>query len=168
MLIYAKVGVGQESKSFADLCCFNMLRRFFSSNRFRFADAGGFVFFRIGLVSIAAVNNFCRRSIAAVLFAICVRWRCEMTLIVPCLLMREESCFDMRFFCVSERLGEFTRSKMSVAFVLTLFTFCPPGPLLREKVKVSSFSGIIMSFLIFVINSLILAFSCCSFYWQSG
>ena len=48
----------------------------------------------------------------------------------------------MRAFCVSERLADARTSKNSVIRVLTLLTFWPPGPLLREALKTSSFSAI--------------------------
>ncbi len=40
----------------------------------------------------------------------------------------------------SRRLGELRRSNQRVIRLLTLLTFCPPGPLLREAVYTNSFS----------------------------
>ena len=58
--------------------------------------------------------------------------------------MRVWSFLRIWFFWSSVREGEFCRSKRRVTRVFSLLTFWPPGPLLREKRKVSSFSGIVM------------------------
>ena len=107
----------------------------------------------MGLVSIAELNNSRSRSTTALRFAFCVRYRCEITRITPSLLARHASRFSIRFFCTSDRFVEFAKSKSSVTRVLTLFTFCPPGPLLRENLNTSSFSEIKMSPLISIISS---------------
>lgn len=47
----------------------------------------------------------------------------------------------MRCLSSSRRLGEWRTSNQRVILLLTLLTFCPPGPPLREAVKINSFSG---------------------------
>lgn len=49
----------------------------------------------------------------------------------------------IRPFSLSVRLAEARILNRTVTLELTLFTFCPPGPLLRDAVKVNSFSGIV-------------------------
>lgn len=49
----------------------------------------------------------------------------------------------------SRRLGELRTSNQRVIRLLTLLTFCPPGPLLREAVKISSLSGMEIRCVIF-------------------
>jgi len=129
------------------LCCFRRPRRFFSSNRRSFCAFGTFVFFRTGFLASAALNSSTSRSLTAVRFAFCVRYRCETTRITPSLLARVLSRSSIRVFWLSEKLSHPATSKKSVIRVLTLFTFCPPGPLLREALKTRSSSEIKMPFL---------------------
>ena len=130
----------QNSKSFSTLCLFNVLRRFFSSSRLSRAYCGTAVFLRIGLVLNASLNSSHNRSTAALLFAFCVRYLCEATLTTPSLFARVLSRFSIRLFCDSEKLPHFATSNRTVTRVLTLLTFCPPGPPLRENLKTSSSS----------------------------
>jgi len=125
-----------------------MLRRFFSSNRRLLTASGTLVFFRTGLVFSASLSNSPSRSTTIARFAFCVRYRCETTLIWPCLLTRVASRLSIRFFWPSEKPAQFAKSKSSVTRVLTLFTFCPPGPPLRENLKTSSSSEMKILFLI--------------------
>src|SRR5262245_20051681 len=61
---------------------------------------------------------------------------------MPSLLIRVASLPRILRFWSSERTEEPRTSKASVTLLLTLLTFWPPGPPLRDAVKVSSFSGI--------------------------
>src|ERR1051326_7143713 len=55
--------------------------------------------------------------------------------------MRVCNRLTMRRRCSSESEGEWTTSNVSVTRLLTLLTFCPPGPPLRDAEKFSSASG---------------------------
>src|SRR6185436_12646772 len=57
-------------------------------------------------------------------------------------VIRVASRSRSRFFCSSVRLGDASRSNRRVTRVSSLFTFCPPGPPLREVTKETSSSGI--------------------------
>jgi len=123
-------------------CCLSRLLRLFSSSRRRFAYAGIAVLFRTRLVAKASPSNSTRRSTAALRFAPAVRCRCDATCITPSRLALPESFFRMRRFCGSVRLGDSATLNHTVMRVLSLLTFCPPGPPLRELLKRSSFSSI--------------------------
>jgi len=56
--------------------------------------------------------------------------------------MRVSSLVAIRPFCESVSAWQPSRSKKRVVRVLTLLTFCPPGPLLRLKLNQKSSSGI--------------------------
>ncbi len=90
---------------------------------------------------------------AALRFAPCVLNFCETTLSTPFLSARVASRVSILCFCQSERLPQLATSKNSVTRVLTLLTFCPPGPLLRETLKTSSSSDIDISVVISIIVS---------------
>ena len=119
-----------------------MLRRLFSSNRRSIAPLGTLVFLRTGSVCRASATSCRSRSLAAVRFAFCVLCRCETTRITPSLLARVASRSNIRFFAPSERTLVLATSNRTVTRVLTLFTFCPPGPELRELLNTSSSCGI--------------------------
>lgn len=87
-------------------------------------------------------NRDAKRLTASSRLEAWVRCFCETTLRTPDLLSRVGSWFLTICFCRSERPGELSTSNQSVTLVLTLFTFCPPGPLLREAVNVNSLKGI--------------------------
>jgi len=122
-----------------------------SPKRRSLAEYGTFVFFRRGLVLSASFRNSRSRSIAALRFAFCVRNFCETTLIAPFLFARVASRSSICCFCVSDKLPQFNTSNNSVIRVLTLLIFCPPGPLLRDALKIRSSSRISMSSVISII-----------------
>src|SRR5262245_17718099 len=68
--------------------------------------------------------------------------RCDDSCRIPSLLMRVENIDALLLFCSSDRAIAPRRSNDNVTLLLTLFTFWPPGPPLREVVYVSSFSGL--------------------------
>jgi len=112
----------------------------FSPSRFCFDAYGIFVFFRgFCLISALVISSF-SFSIAAFRFASCVRCFCDITRNCPFLSARVWSLVNIRFFCQSVKVGHCATLKNSVTRVLTLLTFCPPGPLLRENPHVSSSS----------------------------
>ena len=115
-----------------------------SSNRRCLAAYETLLFFRIGRVFKAPASNSCNRSTAALRFARCVLNFCETTLSTPFLSVRVARRASILRFCQSERLPQLATSKNSVTLVLTLLTFCPPGPLLRETLNTSSSSCINM------------------------
>ncbi len=127
---------------FQPLSRFTRLRFFFSSMRFCFAAADIFVGFLWTVGLRACCKKSMNRSRARALLAawLLVFW--QTTLSTPFLLMRVARWSKMRCFCSVVRLGEFVTSNLNVTRVLTLFTCCPPGPLLREAVKFSSSLGI--------------------------
>jgi len=130
---------------FLNLCCFNVLLRLFSSNRRCLAAYGTSLLFRIGRVFRASASNCCNLSTAALRFALCVLYFCDITLSTPFLSVRLAREVSIRCFCKSERLSQLVTSKNSVTRVLSLLIFCPPGPLLRETLNTSSSSFINMS-----------------------
>ena len=65
----------------------------------------------------------------------------ETTLRTPSLFIRVGKRFRINSFWWSESLWELITSNQRVTRVLTLFTFWPPGPLLREAVNFSSPKG---------------------------
>lgn len=60
----------------------------------------------------------------------------------PCWFTRRRKACRNRCRTSSGRLGLLVTFQRSNALVFSLFTFCPPGPALREKLKSSSRSGI--------------------------
>jgi len=100
---------------------------------------------RTGFFFKASVSSSFIRSTAASRFALCVRYRWQMTCITPSLLARVASFLRILFFCSSDSIVLFSTSKNKVTRVFTLLTFCPPGPPLREYLKISSSAGIIIS-----------------------
>src|SRR5262245_19275378 len=60
---------------------------------------------------------------------------------MPSLLIRVASLTRILRFCSSDRTEEPRTSKANVTLLLTLLTFWPPGPPLRDAVKLISFSG---------------------------
>ncbi len=118
----------------------------FSSSRFCFAFSGIFVFFLGGFFFRASFIKSVSLSTAALRFAFWVRNFCETTLITPFLSALVASLVRMRFFCGCERALLLVTLNRTVTRVLTLLTFCPPGPELRLKVKSSSSSLINIPF----------------------
>ena len=79
-------------------------------------------------------------------FAFWVRNFWEATLITPFLSVLVASLVRMRFFCGCEKDMVLVTSNRTVTRVLTLLTFCPPGPELRLNLKSSSSSLINIPF----------------------
>jgi len=124
-----------------DRPCLMRLRCFFSSSRRCMAALGTVDFFR-GMTSFRdSRNNDAKRSIASSRLEAWVRCFWETTLRIPSLFIRVGRWFRINCFCLSERHGELTTSNQRVTRVLTLFTFWPPGPLLRLAVNLSWHKG---------------------------
>ena len=120
--------------------CFSVPRCFFLLSRFCFDEYGTLVFFRGFCLTSALVISSFSFSIAAFRFASCVRCFCDITRNCPFLSARVWSLVNIRFFCPSFRDGHCATLNSSVTRVLTLLTFCPPGPLLRENCQSNSSS----------------------------
>ena len=101
----------------------------------------GFVGFRFLAGLIASFNRSMNRSIAAFLFAACVRCRWEVTRRTPAFVIRVPSLSLIRSRCASDNDGDPSTSNSNVTRVSNLLTFCPPGPVLREYSRRSSESG---------------------------
>ncbi len=93
----------------------------------------------VGLVARRGLSGFKALLIkaysllmASSLFASCERSRCETTTSIPSDVIFDSSFFWMSSFSSSSSNEEFRTLKCTSTFELTLFTFCPPGPLLRE------------------------------------
>ena len=121
-------------------CFFRRLLFLFSSSRFSFAFSGIFVFFLGGFFFRASFSKSVSLSMAVFRFAFWVRNFWETTLITPFLSVLVASLVRMRFFCGCEKTLVLVTSKKTVTRVLTLLTFCPPGPELRLNLKSSSSS----------------------------
>ena len=74
----------------------------------------------------------------AVRLASCVRWRSLMSRISPLAVRRRPASLANRLWAVSDKPWIERALTRSSVLVLTLLTFCPPGPLDREKAKRSS------------------------------
>lgn len=75
---------------------------------------------------------------------LCSRVRLLERTISPASLIRLANSFAIRSFTWSGRLSLSAKFQCRVALEFTLFTFCPPGPGLREKVNFISLRGILM------------------------
>ena len=136
-----------------------MLRCFFCSRRRWIAPYGIFVFFLAVFVRSVSFRSWANLSIAAWRFAGWVRCSWDMMRRAPSLQILFRRRFWIRSFCSVERSGQLATSNKSVTRVLSLFTFCPPGPLLRENLKTSDSSEI----LVFLLISITVPFPLCSF-----
>ncbi len=140
-----------------DRPCLMRLRCFFSSSRRSLAALRTVDFF-LGNTSFRdSHNNDTNRSIATSRLKAWLRCFWETTLRTPALFILVGRWFRTISFWWSERLGELATSNRRVTRVLTLFTFCPPGPLLREAVNLSSLIGI-ESWSVILIDTCILLF----------
>ena len=111
-------------------------------SRRRFLAAIGIYLFLLGDATVRdSPNNDAKRLTASSRLEVWRRCFWETTLRTPSLFICVGQWFQINFFWSSERHGELATSNHRVTRVLTLFTFCPPGPLLREYENFSSFSG---------------------------
>lgn len=104
--------------------------------------AVGKVGFRSGFSMSASHNNFSIFSSAAVLFRNWVRAAWDLTTSSPTEFILRFNFRQIISFSWSDRPADERTLKRSSTRVLTLLTFWPPGPLLREAVKINSSSGI--------------------------
>lgn len=121
---------------FFERSCFSLLRWRLAWVLLRRDQNGTLVLWRVAGISRARVSSSVSRFTASARFAFWVRNCWALTRIIPSL----EALFciraRMRCFCDSVRVWHSAMSKRRVTLVFSLFTFCPPGPELREQTKV--------------------------------
>lgn len=121
-----------------------VLVRFFASSRLRLALLGTRVFFRGFTRLNASCNNETKREIAASLFIFWLRESCEVTRSTPRLPTRVPSLALRRVFWNGVRLSLASTSNSNVTLVSEVLTCCPPGPELRDEIKLISLKGIVI------------------------
>jgi len=77
----------------------------------------------------AFFSNTVNFSMASARFIAWVRWTRDSTTRLPMASSRDDSCEKIRLFTCSGNEQDATGNRSRTA-VATLFTFCPPGPLL--------------------------------------
>ncbi len=116
---------------------------FFSSSRSFLELAEGCVGLRSGFPFNPEASIFNSLSIAFFLLPNCVLSDCDLTISSPAAFILFFKVRKIRSFSSSAKPAERAMLKCSSILVLTLFTFCPPGPPLREAIKTNSLSGIL-------------------------
>ena len=130
-------------KPFSFLSLFLALRFLLPSIRFNFEACVGEVDFLSG----TGVRIFARRlknfSSAFLLFISWLRSDCEIITISPSDVILFLRAVSILFFSSPLSEGDPDILNLSSILVFTLFTFCPPGPLLLVAVNLSSDEGIL-------------------------
>lgn len=135
-IVYSSPDIGRRRPAFF---CESM--RFLSS-RFVFADLVGRVA-TLGLSGSSARSIRCANiSKASCLFLHWLLCFCEETRMRPWASMRRRNECSMSDRWASVSHQSFERSNRTSTFVSSLLTFCPPGPELREVVKLMAERGI--------------------------
>lgn len=143
--MYGTLGYSVVGSIFAR-CLFRRDLFLFSLRRFSFSFSGIFDFFLGGFFFRASFSKSRSLSTAALRLAFWVRNFCETTLITPFLSVLVASLVRMCFFCGCEKALVLVTLNRTVTRVLTLLTFCPPGPELRLNLKSISSSLINVPF----------------------
>ena len=124
--------------------CFVSESDFLSFSRFRMTDFGIFVAFRIfGMMSAFDIISR-KRLVTISLFLSWLRSSSQFKINIPSLVNLDCRFNSAKAISASDNADEFFKSKDSTTLDDTLLTFCPPAPLLRTALKLSSdmsFSG---------------------------
>ncbi len=127
----------------SDLNFFILPLSFFPSSLSFLELVEGWVGIRSGFSFRPEARIFSSLSTAFFLLPSWVLSDCDLTISSPAAFILFFRVIKMRSFSYSDKTDEAAMSKCSSIFVFTLFTFCPPGPPLREAMKTNSLSGIL-------------------------
>jgi len=111
---------------------------FLSFILFRMTDLGILVSFLILSMCKLCVIKSKNRLMTMDLFLNWLRSSSQFKMRIFSLVNRVESLDNTNGFSSSDNPWEFSTSKFKTTFDETLFTFCPPAPLLRTALKVNS------------------------------
>lgn len=130
-----------RAMSFLLRICFIPACLRFSSSRLVTDWRVGEVFILSGSSVSASARIISSFSTALFLFPDCERCDCDLIISSPCLFNFFPSFSISSAFSSSEKTTDSMILNLSSIFVLTLLTFCPPGPLLLDATKTNADSG---------------------------